>query len=310
MNFPGTQIVKTDQPEIIEPVRARFPVRDYALLLKPRVMSLVVFTGITGLLMAPGTIDPPTAVAAIICIALGAGAAGSINMWYDRDIDAFMKRTHRRPLPAGRLYPFEALWLGIALSVISVAIMTLAVNTMAGILLAITIAFYVFIYTMWLKRRTPQNIVIGGASGAFPPLVGWAAVTGDIGLGAVILFLIIFLWTPPHFWSLALYRCDDYQRVGLPMMPVAAGKKKTRLLVLVYTLGLVPVTLMPYVTGMSGAVYATAALLLGVRFIHHAIKVWQDGGTSTDRAMFLFSILYLFLIFTALLADRLAAILI
>ncbi|MCC2112300.1 MAG: heme o synthase, partial [Hyphomicrobiales bacterium] len=212
----------------IERIGLRYPAsaraRDYALLMKPRVMSLVVFTGIVGLVMAPGAIDLWTATVAVLCIALGAGAAGAVNMWYDRDIDAFMARTRKRPLPDGRVAPVEALWLGIAASIISVITMTLAVNPMAGTLLAATIAYYVFIYTIWLKRRTPQNIVVGGASGAFPPMIGWAAVTGGVDWGSAILFLIIFIWTPPHFWALALYRTEDYRRVNVPMLPVVAGE--------------------------------------------------------------------------------------
>ena len=198
-------------------------VGDYVEILKPRVMSLVVFTGFVGLAVAPGHLHPVLAVVAVLCIAVGAGAAGAINMWYERDIDAIMRRTAGRPLPAGRMMPGEALGFGVVLAVGSVLMMALAVNSVAAGLLALTIGFYVFVYTIWLKRRTPQNIVIGGAAGAFPPLIGWAAVTGDIGWGAIALFAIIFFWTPPHFWALSLYRADDYAKAGVPMLPVVAG---------------------------------------------------------------------------------------
>ncbi len=290
--------------EIPEP---RFQVADYALLLKPRVMSLVVFTAITGLWLAPGLLDPWTATAAVLCIAIGAGAAGAINMWYDRDIDLHMLRTQNRPLPAGRLKPEKALAFGAVLSIGSVSVMATMVNGTAAALLALTILYYVFIYTVWLKRRTPQNIVIGGASGALPPVIGWAAVNGDVGMGAVILFAIIFLWTPPHSWALALFRQGDYEAAGVPMMPVVAGERKTKLLMLVYTAMLLPVTLLPVATAMSGAVYGVSAGLLGLGFAGHAWRVWKDQGDSgtAPRAMFFFSIFYLFLIFVALILDRL-----
>ncbi len=218
-------------------------VGDYVEILKPRVMSLVVFTGFVGLVLAPGHLHPVLAAVAMLCIAVGAGAAGAINMWYDRDIDAIMRRTAARPLPAGRMMPGEALGFGAVLAVGSVLVMGLAVNWVAAGLLALTIGFYVFVYTMWLKRRTPQNIVIGGAAGAFPPLIGWAAVTGDIGWGAVALFAIVFFWTPPHFWALALYRADDYAKAGVPMLPVVAGPRETKRQMLLYTLVLWPVSL-------------------------------------------------------------------
>lgn len=277
---------------------------DYAVILKPRVMSLVVFTGLVGLLLAPGTIAPWTALTAVICIAAGAGASGAINMWYDEDIDRAMRRTMNRPIPAGRMNPLEALAFGIFLSVGSVATMAFLVNALAAALLALTILYYVFIYTIWLKRRTPQNIVIGGASGALPPVIGWAAVTGDVGPGAVLLFAIIFLWTPPHSWALALYRNADYVAAGVPMMPVVAGPRKTKVLMLVYTALLVPTTLAPVAVGLSGWVYGLAASGLGLAFLGHAVKVWRDDTVATARPMFLFSILYLFLIFVFLLVDR------
>ena len=288
----------------------RFRVTNYALLLKPRVMSLVVFTAAVGLLLAPGafqTLDLLTAVAAILCIAIGAGASGAINMWYDRDIDLHMLRTMNRPLPAGRLSAREALIFGIILSLGSVAIMAGIVNVAAAALLAATILYYVFIYTVWLKRRTPHNIVIGGASGALPPMIGWAAVTGDVGLGAIILFLIIFLWTPPHTWALALFRRGDYEAAGVPMLPVVAGERETKRRMLIYTALLVPTTLLPVAIGMSGALYGIAATGLGLAFARHGWRVWKDtdaDGGKTARPMFFFSIMYLFLIFFALLADR------
>jgi protoheme IX farnesyltransferase len=279
-------------------------IADYAVILKPRVMSLVVFTGLVGLLLAPGTIAPWTALTAVICIAAGAGASGAINMWYDEDIDRAMRRTMNRPIPAGRMNPLEALAFGVFLSVGSIATMAFLVNALAAALLALTILYYVFIYTIWLKRRTPQNIVIGGASGALPPVIGWAAVTGDVGLGAVLLFAIIFLWTPPHSWALALYRNADYVAAGVPMMPVVAGPRKTKTLMLVYTALLVPTTLAPVAVGLSGWVYGLAAGALGLAFLGHAVKVWRDETVATARPMFLFSILYLFLIFVFLLVDR------
>ena len=283
----------------------RFRVADYALLLKPRVMSLVVFTGVVGLAMAPGRHDAVTMIAAVVCIALGAGAAGAINMWYDRDIDQIMRRTMNRPLPAGRLGAGEALAFGVALAVASVAAMAWLVNVVAAVLLATTILYYVFIYTVWLKRRTPQNIVIGGVSGALPPVIGWAAVTGDVGLGALVLFAIIFLWTPPHSWALALYRRGDYEAAGVPMMPVIAGERETKRQMLVYTALLLPATLLPVWIGMSGALYGVAAVVLGIGFAGHAWRVWKDEDGSRARPMFFFSIFYLFLIYVALLADRL-----
>ncbi len=279
-------------------------VQDFFQLLKPRVMSLVVFTGIVGLLLAPGTLHPVLAGVALLCIAVGAGAAGAINMWYDRDIDAKMQRTRARPLPMGRIVPDEALGFGVVLAMGAVAMMGLAVNWVAAGLLALTIAFYVFVYTMWLKRRTPQNIVIGGAAGAFPPMIGWAAVTGDVSLSPLVLFAIIFLWTPPHFWALSLYRSDDYKNAGVPMLPVVAGLRETRKQILLYTLLLIPLTLAPSFIGLAGLFYASAAALLGAVFLASAVRVWFDETDRSARHMFAFSILYLFLLFTALLADR------
>jgi heme o synthase len=282
----------------------RFHLRDYAILLKPRVMSLVVFTALVGMLLAPGRLDPFVGLAAIACIALGAGAAGAINMWYDRDIDSVMQRTMNRPLPAGRLQPRDALLLGATLATSSVAAMVMLVNLTAAALLAITIIYYVFVYTVWLKRRTPQNIVIGGASGAFPPMIGWAATTGDLGWGALALFAIIFLWTPPHSWALALFRKQDYVRAGVPMMPVVAGERSTRAQVLAYTCVLVPATFLPMLIGTSGWFYGLAAAGLGAGMLGHALRVYRDNGVRSARGLFFFSILYLFLIFAALLLDR------
>src|SRR5579872_356155 len=239
-------------------------------------MSLVVFTGVVGLVMAPGHLHPFLAAVAILCIAVGAGASGAINMWYDRDIDRVMRRTASRPLPAGRMLPGEALGFGCVLAVGSVVVMGLAINWVASQLLALSIGFYVFVYTMWLKRRTPQNIVIGGAAGAFPPVIGWAAVTGSVDLLPLVLFAIVFFWTPPHFWSLALYANEDYQRAGVPMLPVVAGAKETRRQIVIYTLLLVPLSLLPWWMGFSGAVYGVAALVLGAGFLFHVLRVARD----------------------------------
>jgi protoheme IX farnesyltransferase len=282
----------------------RFRVRDYAVLLKPRVMSLVVFTGLVGLIVAPTAPDLATAVVAVVCIALGAGAAGAINMWYDRDIDSEMTRTRNRPLPAGRLQPRTALVYGSFLAALSVATMAVVVNAVAAALLAVTIAYYVFVYTIWLKRRTPHNIVIGGASGALPPVIGWAAATGDIGIGSLVLFAIIFLWTPPHSWALALFRKSDYDRARVPMLPVVAGDRETRRQIVLYTLALVPVTLVPVAIGLGGWVYGIAAVVLGGGLGWHVLRVWRSDGTAAVRSLFFFSILYLFGIFLALLVDR------
>jgi protoheme IX farnesyltransferase len=279
-------------------------IADYVEILKPRVMSLVVFTGLVGLVLAPGHLHPVLAGVAVLCIAIGAGGSGAINMWYERDIDGMMRRTADRPLPAGRMIPGEALGFGAVLGVGSVLMMGLAVNWVAAELLALTIGFYVFVYTIWLKRRTPQNIVIGGAAGAFPPMIGWAAVTGDIGWGAVALFAIIFFWTPPHFWALSLYRAGDYAAAGVPMLPVVAGPRETKRQMLLYTLMLWPVSLMPWFLGVESMLYAALALLLSIAFTGSAIRVWRDESDRSARRMFAFSLLYLFLIFSLLLADR------
>jgi heme o synthase len=281
-------------------------VGDYVQILKPRVMSLVVFTGFVGLVAAPGHLHPVLAAVAVLCIAVGAGASGAINMWYDRDIDRVMRRTATRPLPAGRMMPGEALGFGVVLAVGAVAVMGLAVNWVAAQLLALTIAFYVFVYTIWLKRRTPQNIVIGGAAGALPPLIGWAAVTGDVGWGAVALFAIIFFWTPPHFWALSLYRAGEYAAAGVPMLPVVAGVRETKRQMLVYTLMLWPATLAPWLLGLAGPVYAVCAGALSLAFTGTAIRVWRDESEHSARQMFAFSLVYLFLIFAVLLVEQIA----
>ena len=281
-------------------------VGDFVQLLKPRVMSLVVFTGVVGLVIAPGALHPVLAIIAVLCIAIGSGAAGAINMWYDRDIDAIMERTARRPIPAGRVAPNDALVFGGLLALLSVGLLGLATNWVAGGLLASAILFYVFVYTVWLKRRTPQNIVIGGAAGAFPPMIGWAAVTGDIAAMPLVLFAIIFFWTPPHFWALALFRSGDYGRAGIPMLPVVAGRRATKAQMLVYTMLLLPLTVSPYFFGATGLVYGAGAAVLGLLFIASAVGVWRepdDAGDRQARKMFGFSILYLFLLFALLLAD-------
>jgi protoheme IX farnesyltransferase len=279
-------------------------VGDWFALLKPRVMSLVVFTGLAGLLVAPGAINPLLGAVAVLCIAVGAGAAGAINMWYDRDIDAVMERTRGRPIVQGRVRPEEALSFGIILSLFSVMLMGLAVNWTAAALLALANLFYVFVYTVWLKRRTPQNIVIGGAAGAFPPMIGWAAVTGSVSLESIALFLLIFMWTPPHFWALALYRAGDYARAGVPMLPVVAGREATKRQILLYALALLPVALLPTLLGITGFVYGAAALLLGGAFVLLALKIQRDPTDRTAKQTFGFSILYLFLLFALVIVDR------
>jgi len=279
-------------------------VSDYMALLKPRVMSLVVFTGFAGLYVAPGTLHPLLAAVAVLCIAIGAGAAGAINMWYDRDIDAIMERTCRRPLPSGRIESAEALAFGVTLSLFSVMLMGLAVNWVAAGLLALANAFYVFVYTIWLKRRTPQNIVIGGAAGAFPPMIGWAAATGSVGLESITLFLIIFMWTPPHFWALALYRASDYAAAGIPMLPVIAGPEVTRRQIVIYSFVLAPLALAPAALGFAGWLYGAIAGLFGLAFVALAVQVRRDTGHRAARRLFRFSILYLFVLFSALIAER------
>ncbi len=285
---------------------------DWITLLKPRVLTLVVFTGIVGIVVAPGPLHPMLTIAAVLCITLGAGAAGAINMWYDRDIDAIMRRTARRPIPAGRIAPRDALRFGVALAVGSVLVMGLATNIAAAAALAGSIAFYVFIYTIWLKRRTPQNIVIGGAAGAFPPVIGWLAVTGSLDVMPILMFAIIFFWTPPHFWSLSLWAHADYQRAGVPMLPVVAGAKETRRQIVIYTVILVVISLLPWALRQAGIVYGVSAAVLGLGFLVSVWRMIQDrqdasGVSQTNdapaRATFKYSILYLFALFTALAVD-------
>ncbi len=283
-------------------------VSDYFALMKPRVMSLVIFTGLVGLVVAPMPIHPVTAFAALLCIAVGAGAAGALNMWYDADIDAIMQRTASRPVPRGRVSRGEALAFGATLAVGSVLIMGVLVNWTSAILLALTIGYYLFIYTIWLKRRTPQNIVIGGAAGAFPPMIGWAAATGGVDLGSVALFAIIFMWTPPHFWSLALYRAGDYERAGVPMLPVVAGADETRRQILIYSILLVGLAFAPVGLGFAGIFYSVVAALAGGGFLYGAWKVYRvRQGQKANRVaklFFRYSIFYLFAIFAALLVEH------
>lgn len=281
-------------------------VGDFWALLKPRVMSLVIFSGFAGLYVAPGHIHPLIGAVAVLCIAVAAGASGAMNMWYDRDIDSIMSRTCGRPIPKGYVAPEQALAFGLTLSIFSVMLMGLAVNVTAAALLAFTIFFYVVIYTIWLKRRTPQNIVIGGASGAFPPMIGWAAVTGQIDIASIALFLLIFMWTPPHFWALALWRNPDYAKAGVPMMPVVVGLQSTKKQMLVYTFLLAPIALAPVFMGVAGWIYGATAIALNVGFIYHAWRVLKSdsGDMKWAKRMFGFSLLYLFLHFAVLMIDR------
>ena len=279
-------------------------VGDFFALLKPRVMSLVVFTAFVGMAVAPGEIHPVLGFAALLCIAVGAGAAGCLNMWYDADIDAGMARTANRPIPAGRMDAGAALGFGSTLAVFAVVSMYLFVNWAAAALLALTIAFYVFVYTIWLKRRTPQNIVIGGAAGAFPPMIGWAAVTGNVGIGALVLFAIIFFWTPPHFWALALLKKAEYAKVGVPMLPVVAGDAETRRQILLYSLLLAPLGVLPSAVGVAGAVYALVAAALGLVFLALAWRLYRSGSDKDAGRLFGFSLLYLFALFAALLVEH------
>lgn len=295
----------SDTYSIYETPESESRIKDFLVLLKPRVMSLVVFSGFAGMWIAPGFHDlhPFLAIIAILSLALGAGAAGAANMWFDRDIDAIMKRTQGRPLPMGRIDPDNALAFAIIFSMLSALTMGLAVNWLAASLLAFANFFYVVIYTMWLKRTTPQNIVIGGAAGAFPPLIGWAAVTGSIDVFPAILFGIIFLWTPPHFWALALYANEDYKKANIPMMPVVAGERSTKMQMLVYTIILSLITLLPFILGYTGILYAVSALCLSLFFVYTSIKVLLDKTHKSARLMFKYSIFYLFGLFLALMID-------
>jgi protoheme IX farnesyltransferase len=283
--------------------------RDFLALTKPRVMTLVVFTALCGLLAAPGRLDPVIAFTAILCIAVGAGASGALNMWYEADLDAQMKRTMGRPLPAGRVDRQSALHFGVALAVGSVILMGLAVNLVASFWLTVSILFYVFVYTIWLKRRTPQNIVIGGAAGAFPPLIGWAAATGQVTTLPVLLFGLIFLWTPPHFWALALFIESDYAKAGVPMLPVVAGERTTRRQIGLYTIPMAAVAVAPWPLGLTGAIYGVVSVVGTAAFALFAAQVALRTGTPGDgmrpeKRLFKYSILYLFLLFGALVVDR------
>lgn len=307
-------LLATSSDKISAPVHtgADALVTDYIELLKPRVMTLVVFSGIAGIVMAPGGIGfaagalhPFLSFVAVLCIAVGAGASGAINMWYERDIDAIMTRTQKRPLPQGRVTAPEALGFGIVLSVLSVLLMGVAVDWVAAALLGFASFFYVVIYTIWLKRRTPQNIVIGGAAGAFPPMIGWAAVTGHVSIESILLFTLIFLWTPPHFWALALYKNEDYKKANVPMMPVVAGARATKIQMIVYTLILTPVVMAPYFMQMAGVFYGVGAAVLHGLFILSAVRVWQEkDGYRYARLMFGYSIFYLFALFTLMMIDK------
>jgi heme o synthase len=280
---------------------------DYVALMKPRVMSLVVFTALVGLAVAPGHVHPLIGLIALSCIAIGAGGAGALNMWYDADIDAVMARTARRPIPRGRVAPGKALAFGLTLAVGSVVVLGLFVNLPAAALLAFTILFYVVVYTMWLKRRTPQNIVIGGASGALPPVIGWVAATGDIRVEPILLFIIVFLWTPPHFWALSLYRTGEYARAGIPMLPVVAGKAETQRQILIYTVLLVPMAVSLWPLGFAGWIYGAVAVATGVIMITLALRLREAGAAACEPAakrLFAFSILYLFLLFAVLLVEE------
>jgi protoheme IX farnesyltransferase len=283
--------------------------RDLLALTKPRVMTLVVFTGLCGLLAAPVAINPVLGFTAILCIALGAGGAATLNQWYEADIDALMKRTKGRPLPAGRLDRQTALHFGVGLSAFSVLLMGVATNWLAAAILAVSILFYVFVYTIWLKRRTPQNIVIGGAAGAFPPLIGWAAATGDVAMLPVLLFALIFLWTPPHFWALSLFVRSDYAAAGVPMLPVVAGAKATRLQILLYTLPMAAAAVAPWPLGLAGALYGAAAVALSAAFLVLSLRVFlskaaEPAEMKAEKRLFAYSILYLFALFGALVIDR------
>jgi len=277
-------------------------VNDYLQLLKPRVMSLVIFTALVGMLVAPGDVNPVLAMVSVLAIAVGAGASAALNMWYDADIDRIMSRTENRPIPAGRVRARDALAMGLMLSIFSVTLLWLAAGVVAALLLAITIFFYAVIYTMWLKRRTPQNIVIGGAAGAFPPMIGWAAVTNSVTLESMILFALIFFWTPPHFWALSLFVGTDYSRANVPMLPQVAGEKVTRNQSLIYAMVLAPIAVAPAFIGMSTWVYGGIAAVASLFFVWHAVAMWR-GKEGAEKKLFLYSIVYLFLLFAVLAVD-------
>jgi heme o synthase len=278
----------------------------FVTLMKPRVMALAVFTALVGSMIAPARPNPLLGFVAILAIAAGGGAAGVLNMWYEADIDAVMTRTARRPIPRGAVSPQQALLFGLILAVCAVAVLALATNLKAAALLAFTIFFYVVVYTMWLKRRTPQNIVIGGAAGALPPVIGWVAASGEIALEPFILFLIVFLWTPPHFWALSLNRADEYARAGVPMLPVVSGRAETARQILIYTILLFPISLLPWALGFAGAIYGAIAAICGATFIALALRLTRSGAADRRPAhqLFAFSILYLFVLFAALLSGK------
>jgi protoheme IX farnesyltransferase len=283
-------------------------VRDFIALMKPRVMSLVVFTAFVGMMIAPGQLHPVLGIASLLCIAVGAGAAGALNMWYDADIDGVMGRTRQRPIPSGRVQPGEALAFGVTLGVGAVAVLGLVAGWFAAALLAFTIFFYAVIYTIWLKRWTAQNIVIGGAAGALPPVIGWAAVTHDVGLAPVLLFLIVFFWTPPHFWALSLRRCEEYRRAGIPMLPVVSGARETKRQILAHSLLLAPTGVTPFLFGYAGPLYGAVACIAGVIMVMRALQLKtalsDTAAHAASKRLFSFSLLYLFTLFAVLLVDH------
>jgi protoheme IX farnesyltransferase len=302
----GAALRPTDGAQAIEPSLAE--ARDYLALMKPRVMSLVVFTGFVGMMVAPGQLHPVLGIASLLCIAVGAGAAGALNMWYDADIDGVMGRTRQRPIPAGRVQPGEALAFGLTFGVGAVAVLGLVAGWFAAALLAFTIFFYVAIYTMWLKRSTAQNIVIGGAAGALPPVIGWAVVTNDIALCPVLLFLIVFFWTPPHFWALSLRRCEEYRRAGVPMLPVVAGATETKRQILAHALLLAPTGVAPFLFGYAGPLYGILAVIAGATMVALALRLKtarnDNAAHVAAKRLFSFSLLYLFALFAVLLVDH------
>ena len=299
-------VTKTAKNSALENDTKESSVEDFLSLLKPRVMSLAIFTSICGLFLAPIQIHPFFIFLSILCISIGAGASGAINMWYDQDIDGLMVRTQGRPIPQGKISGLDALGFGVILALVSVLILGLAVNYFAAFLLFFSIFFYVFIYTIWLKRRTPQNIVIGGAAGAFPPVIGWACSTGDVSTFPLILFLIIFMWTPPHFWALALYKDIEYSKAKVPMLPVVKGKKTTKRQIMIYSIILFAVTILPFLFGFSGLLYLISALALNLYFCYLAFRLLksnEDDKLLYAPKLFKFSILYLYSIFSFLVID-------
>jgi protoheme IX farnesyltransferase len=300
----GTDLTQIDRAHALQKGQSRLG--DFASLMKPRVMSLVVFTALVGLLVAPGHLDPLTAFVALLSIAGGAGAAGVLNMWYDADIDAVMTRTAMRPIPRGRVSRPEALAFGLILAASTIVVLGFSANIAAAALLAFTIFFYVIVYTILLKRRTPQSIVIGGAAGALPPVIGWVVSSGSIGLEPSILFLIIFLWTPPHFWALSLNRAGEYAHAGVPTLPVVAGQAETKRQILIYSALLVTASILPWVLGFAGAIYGTIAVIFGSAMILLALRLQVSGARQAAHRLFAFSIFYLFVLFSTLLADAAA----